>query len=87
MCALSDVSVSVQHVDSVVQLALLSESTRLFTMLFFLLFSLQNDESPSVGFKLQVGELKDMKILNSLRRPGDIDRIFLETKKNRVQES
>ena len=54
---------------------------------FFWLFSLQNDESPSVGFKLQVGELKDMKILNSLRRPGDIDRIFLETKKNRVQES
>ena len=55
---------------------------RKYTIIYnvFWLFSLQNDESLSVGFKLRVRELKDMKILNSLWRPGDIDRIFLETK-------
>lgn len=36
-----------------------------------MLFSLQNDGSPSVTFQLRVRELKDMKILNSLRRQGD----------------
>ena len=39
--------------------------------MFFMLFSLQNDGSPSVTFQLRVRELKDMKILNSLRRLGD----------------
>lgn len=38
-----------------------------------MLFSLQNDGSPSVTFQLRVRELKlkDMKILNSLRSLGD----------------
>ena len=46
-----------------------------------MLFSLQNDGSPSRTFQLRVRELKDMKILNSLRRLVDrnkkIRRIFL----------
>ena len=45
-----------------------------------MLFSLQNDGSPSVTFQLRVRELKDMKILNSLRRQGD--RIFSGTRKS-----
>jgi len=44
-----------------------------------MLFLLQNDGSPSVTFQLRVRELKDMKILNSLRRLGDI--IFSGTRK------
>ena len=36
-----------------------------------MLFSLKNGGSPSVTFQLRVQELKDMKILNSLRHLGD----------------
>jgi hypothetical protein len=36
-----------------------------------MLFSLQNDGSPSITFQLRVRELKDMQILNSLRRLVD----------------
>jgi hypothetical protein len=36
-----------------------------------MLFSLQNDGSPSLTFQLRVRELKDMKIRNPLRRLGD----------------
>jgi hypothetical protein len=36
-----------------------------------MLFSLQNDGYPSVTFQLRVRELKDMKIINSLRCLGD----------------
>ena len=38
---------------------------------FYMLFSLQNDGSPSLTFQLRVRELKDMKIRNPLRRLGD----------------
>lgn len=38
---------------------------------FYMLFSLQNDGSPSITFQLRVRELKDINILNSLRRLVD----------------
>lgn len=49
-----------------------------------MLFSLQNDGSPSVTFQLRVRELKDMKILNSLRRLGDRSNIFRNKKIRRI---
>lgn len=51
---------------------------------FYMLFSLQNDGSPSVTFQLRVRELKDMKILNSLRRLGDRQNIFRNKKIRRI---
>lgn len=51
---------------------------------FFMLFSLQNDGSPSVIFQLRVRELKDMKILNSLQRLGDRQNIFRNKKIRRI---
>jgi hypothetical protein len=47
-------------------LGLISKLSRVF-----MLFSLQNDGYPSVTFQLRVRELKDMKIINSLRCLGD----------------
>jgi hypothetical protein len=49
-----------------------------------MLFSLQNNGSPSVTFQLRVRELKDMKILSSLRRLGDRSNIFRKKKIKRI---